>query len=215
MELLQPQALLKKGLILSESFDIDDAFGHGVLQKQAMVLGIMGVFLMSTHFAVIKVIAGDVDHWCQQPPDSNVSAIIWRKEFIPVEADGRPSRCRAYYKNQTDFNNTEPTACNEWEYDVSTAGSTIVSVWNLVCHRRVLLVAALAAHNSGRMLSIVAGLIADYLGRAPVIRVVAGLMVISTVASCFRDIIRHLHNHPIRNDWFCECKLPDDCRDFI
>ncbi|KAH9367980.1 hypothetical protein HPB48_022393 [Haemaphysalis longicornis] len=150
-----------------------------------MVLGIMGVFLMSTHFAVIKVIAGDVDHWCQQPPDSNVSAIIWRKEFIPVEADGRPSRCRAYYKNQTDFNNTEPTACNEWEYDVSTAGSTIVSVWNLVCHRRVLLVVALAAHNSGRMLSIVAGLIADYLGRAPVIRVVAGLMVISTVASCF------------------------------
>ncbi|KAH9367972.1 hypothetical protein HPB48_017465 [Haemaphysalis longicornis] len=183
MELLKAPALTRR-LVASESFDSHDAFGHGIFQKKTMLLLIISVFVLNSQARVIKLIAGDVDHWCRPPPNYNMSATIWTKEFIPVEADGKPSRC-LFYKYHPDFNHTELTACQEWEYDASTAGRTIVSYWNLVCHRRVLLVAALAVQSSGGVLCIAAGPIADYVGRAPVIRVVAGLLVISTVANCF------------------------------
>ncbi|KAH9367975.1 hypothetical protein HPB48_022398 [Haemaphysalis longicornis] len=183
MELLKASPLTR-GLVASESFDSHDDFGHGIFQKKTMLLLIISVFVLNSQARVIKLIAGDVDHWCRPPPNYNLSATTWRKVFIPVEADGKPNRC-LFYKYHPDFNPTERTACQEWEYDASSAGRTVISYWNLVCHRRVLLVAALPAQNSAGVLCIAAGPIADYVGRAPVIRVAAVLLVICTVANCF------------------------------
>ncbi|KAH9367977.1 hypothetical protein HPB48_022396 [Haemaphysalis longicornis] len=142
MEQLKAPALTR-GLIATEPFDSHDTFGHGIFQKKTMLLLFIAVFVLNSQASVIKLIAGDVDHWCRPPPHYNLSVITWRKEFIPVEAGGKPSGC-LFYRYHPDFNNTELTACQEREYDASSAGRTVVSNWNLVCNRRVLLVARLS-----------------------------------------------------------------------
>ncbi|XP_077530977.1 solute carrier family 22 member 13-like [Haemaphysalis longicornis] len=184
MNLLHPVRRSTTGLIISESFDCNDAFGHGVFQLQMIVLVISAILALNCHALVMSVIARDIDHWCKQPRDSNVSSADWREQFIPVEADGRPSRCDVY-KHINDGGEVDVIPCEEWEYG-SGSETTVVSTWNLVCHRRVLLVAALAVQNTGSMVfAAIAGPLTDYIGRVPVTYAGLGLLLASTIGSCF------------------------------
>ncbi|KAH9380406.1 hypothetical protein HPB48_017599 [Haemaphysalis longicornis] len=184
MNLLQPERRSTTGLIISESFDCYDAFGHGTFQLQMIVLVISAILALNCHSLVMPVIARDIDHWCKQPRDSNVSSADWRNHFIPIEADGRPSRCDVY-KHLNDSSEADVVHCQEWEYG-SGSETTVVSTWNLVCHRRVLIVAALAVQNTGSIVfAAIAGPLTDYIGRVPVTYAGLGLLLGSTIGSCF------------------------------
>ncbi|KAH9380400.1 hypothetical protein HPB48_017605 [Haemaphysalis longicornis] len=184
MNLLQPLRQSTTGFIISESFDCYDAFGHGVFQLQMIGLVISAILALNCHSLVMPVIARDIDHWCKQPSDLNVSSDDWRDQFIPVEADGRPSRC-GVYKHLNDSSEAEVIACQEWEYG-NGSETTVVSTWNLVCHRRVLLVAALAVQNTGSVVfAAIAGPLTDYIGRVPVSYASLVLLLGSTIGSCF------------------------------
>ncbi|XP_077525801.1 solute carrier family 22 member 13-like [Haemaphysalis longicornis] len=133
----------------------------------------------------MSLIARDVDHWCRQPPDLNVSVASWKHRAIPVQEDGRFSRCHVY-KHPDDPNDTQVVTCNEWNYDDQRAVQTIVSAWNLVCHRRGLLVFVLAIQHLGSIVLLVAtGPVADCIGRAPVIMVVILVLLVATLIGCF------------------------------
>ncbi|KAH9380405.1 hypothetical protein HPB48_017600 [Haemaphysalis longicornis] len=184
MNLLHPVRRSTTGLIISESFDCYDAFGHGVFQFQMIVLVISAILALNCHSLVMPVIARDIDHWCKQPRDSNVSSADWRNHFIPIEADGRPSRCDVY-KHLNDSSEADVIPCREWEYG-SGSETTVVSTWNLVCHRRVLLVATLAVQNTGSIVfAAIAGPLTDYIGRVPVTYASLGLLLASTIGSGF------------------------------
>ncbi|KAH9380615.1 hypothetical protein HPB48_020018 [Haemaphysalis longicornis] len=61
----------------------------------------------------------------------------------------------------------------------------VVSHWNLVCYRRVLLAAALAVQNAGSIvIPAVAGAYADHFGRVPVVSLSVCVLLASTVGSC-------------------------------
>ncbi|KAH7934221.1 hypothetical protein HPB49_023136 [Dermacentor silvarum] len=96
MELLLPQRLAGVDLRTSESFDCEEGFGHGAFQKRMLLLILLGAFLLKCQTIVVSVVAGDVDHWCKPLAGFNVSAADWKNIAIPIEADGRFSRCRVY-----------------------------------------------------------------------------------------------------------------------
>ncbi|KAH7939700.1 hypothetical protein HPB52_016134 [Rhipicephalus sanguineus] len=94
MDLLVPQRLVSSDLRTSESFDCDDGFGYGPFQKKMLLLILLGAFSVNCQTFVVSLVTGDVDHWCKPPTDLNISAADWKNIAIPMEADGRFSRCR-------------------------------------------------------------------------------------------------------------------------
>ncbi|XP_075529950.1 solute carrier family 22 member 7-like [Dermacentor variabilis] len=96
MDLLLPKRLAGADLRTSESFDCEEAFGHGPFQKRALLLILLGVFSLNSQTAVVPLVTGDVDHWCKPLAGFNISAADWKNTAIPTEADGRFSRCRVY-----------------------------------------------------------------------------------------------------------------------
>ncbi|XP_037580754.1 solute carrier family 22 member 7 [Dermacentor silvarum] len=96
MDILLPQRLAGVDLRTSESFDCEEGFGHGPFQKRMLVLILLGAFSISCQTIVVSLVTGDVDHWCKPLAGFNMSAADWKNIAIPIEADGRFSRCRVY-----------------------------------------------------------------------------------------------------------------------
>ncbi|XP_077513035.1 solute carrier family 22 member 7-like [Amblyomma americanum] len=192
MDIVIPSRLLSKDLITSESFDCNEAFGHGIFQRRLLIFGSLALFLMNIHGFAIPLISRDVEYWCKQPPASNVSEVAWRNLAVFVGADRTVSRCQLY-KHPEDPNNTETIRCQEWVYDDPPARTTIVSEWNLVCQRRFLIAAITAVHNAGAVFfAVPAGCIADRIGRMPVLLAGVALLIVSSVAGCVsRSYVMH------------------------
>ncbi|XP_070383762.1 solute carrier family 22 member 7-like [Dermacentor albipictus] len=195
MDVLLPHRLAGADLRTSESFDCEEAFGHGPFQKRMLVLILLGVVSVNCHTVVISLITGDVDHWCKPLAGFNISAADWKNIAIPIEADGRFSRCRIYERckppaehgdsaephkigvlltgadewHSRCFQNTSDLRdlpCEEWDYDVRSAEASAVSSWNMVCHRRLLPATLVALQNAGAVVSLIlAGAFVDYVGR--------------------------------------------------
>ncbi|KAH9374206.1 hypothetical protein HPB48_018994 [Haemaphysalis longicornis] len=184
MNLFSLKSASSADFLTSESFDCNDSFGHGFFQRRLLLLSIISIFIGNSETAIMSVIAKDVDHWCKQPPALNVSVASWKKRAIPVEEDGRFSRCHVY-KHPEDPNDTQVVPCDEWSYDDQRAVQTIVSVWNLVCPRSGLLVLALAIQYLGSIVLLVTtGPVSDWIGRAPAITVVIPILLVTTVIGC-------------------------------
>ncbi|XP_077560550.1 solute carrier family 22 member 13-like [Haemaphysalis longicornis] len=184
MNLFTLKSVSSSDFLTSETFDCHDAFGHGFFQRRLLLLSIITIFIGNSETAIMSVIAKDVDHWCRQPSGLNVSVASWKNRTIPVEADGRFSRCHVY-KHPDDPNDTQVVTCDEWNYDDQRAEQTIVSVWNLVCERRLLLVFGLAIQFLGPIvLLLTTGPLSDWIGRAPVITAVIPILLIATLIGC-------------------------------
>ncbi|KAK8782098.1 hypothetical protein V5799_016560 [Amblyomma americanum] len=184
MDIIIPRRLLTKDLLTSESFDCYEAFGHGVFQWRLMGLCTLAAFLMNINDLVFPLISRDVEHWCKQSAASNISEVAWRNAAVPAAIGGRLSQC-LLYKHPEDADNAESVPCQEWEYDDERARTSIVSEWNLVCDRRLLIVAIVAVHNSGAcVFTVAAGSIADHIGRKPVLLAGVTLLIVSTAAGC-------------------------------
>ncbi|KAL1428435.1 hypothetical protein MTO96_002812 [Rhipicephalus appendiculatus] len=182
MDLFFPQRLARYDLRTSESFDCQECFGYGAFQKRLFILLILSGFSVISQTSIVTLVFGDGDHWCKRPMGFNISAAEWKNIAIPLEADGRLSKCRIYERcvppvdlspskpaadgQRQAVNDTREIPCDEWEYDDSVADSTAVSSWNLVCHRRLLRIAVVALQYAGAVIFLVtSGLYADSLSR--------------------------------------------------
>ncbi|XP_070383742.1 solute carrier family 22 member 7-like [Dermacentor albipictus] len=195
MDVLLPHRLAGADLRTSESFDCEEAFGHGPFQKRMLFLILLGLFSTNCQTMVITLVTGDVDHWCKPLAGFNISAADWKNIAIPIEADGRFSRCRIYERckppaelgdsaehrkigaaltgadewyNRCLLDTSDPRVvpCEEWDYDVRTAEASAVSSWNMVCDQRLLPATLVALQNAGAVVSLIlAGAFVDYVGR--------------------------------------------------
>ncbi|XP_065302121.1 solute carrier family 22 member 7-like [Dermacentor albipictus] len=191
MDILVPRRLLSKDLLTSESFDCADAFGHGTFQRRLLLLCAIATFLANLHGFVFQLIMRDVKYRCKlpaPPPHYNGSALEWRSLLVPEEADGELSLCRRYEHPEEPNGSTPNTIpCGEWVYDDDDepARTSIMSDWDLVCQRRILVSVMLAVHSFGSLLfTVAAGSLADAIGRLPVVLTCAVALIVSTVTAC-------------------------------
>ncbi|KAK8780060.1 hypothetical protein V5799_018600 [Amblyomma americanum] len=113
-----------------------------------------------------------------------MSPASWRNASLPLEADGRLSRCNVY-KKPGDPNDTRIVSCDKWDYDPEQERSTIISYWDLVCHRQWLRALAEAFYIGGSLIAMSAvGLVADRVGRMPVLLSAVAVLQIATVGGC-------------------------------
>ncbi|XP_075534357.1 solute carrier family 22 member 7-like [Dermacentor variabilis] len=213
MDVVLPQRLASADLRTSESFDCEEAFGHGPFQTRMLVLILLGLFSVNCQTVVISLVTGDIDHWCKPLAGFNISAADWKNIAIPIEADGRFSRCRIYERckppaehgdsaephktgavltgadewHSRCFQNTSDprdVPCEEWDYDVRSAEASAVSSWNMVCDRRLLPATLLALQNAGAVVSLIlAGVFVDYVGRRAMLLSSAAALVTCTVCT--------------------------------
>ncbi|KAH7975692.1 hypothetical protein HPB52_004580 [Rhipicephalus sanguineus] len=166
-------------------------YGHGNFQRRTLFFGIAALAALQCHSSAFVLITGRVDHWCKAPAAFlNLSDQEWKNVGIPVDAEGRPSRCFFYAHPgvpvaANDTTAAEQVACTAWDYDQEKAASTARSFWNIVCHRRWLLALGNTVYMSGALLVVpVAGHVADTVGRQPVITAAVLALVATTVGSC-------------------------------
>ncbi|KAH8028299.1 hypothetical protein HPB51_014955 [Rhipicephalus microplus] len=183
--------LQKPGLMAAEAsdcFDSNEAFGNGLFQRRFLTLSAVALFMMTCLHDLVPVIASqDVDHWCKRPTRStNFSVRRWKKEAIPVESDGRLSRCLAYKRpsNLLPFlrkDGRAMVACRQWDFD-DKKDASVVSVWNAVCDRRIpQLVVPMATQQAGSALFLLlSGVALDTFGRG---RVQMAAVVVSTASA--------------------------------
>ncbi|KAH7953257.1 hypothetical protein HPB49_006467 [Dermacentor silvarum] len=187
MDLFSRRRLKELDLQTADCFDCHDAFGYGNFQRGMLLVAVLSSFVMNCHAIAFALISEDVDHWCRRPPGLNMSTADWKSAAIPVEADGRFSRCLVY-SNRGDGNDTAAVECDAWDYDAERAPTTTVSRWNLVCHRRWLNTVANIVYSAGSpILVIAAGHMADRGGRKPVLWVSVSMLLTISFAGCFAD----------------------------
>ncbi|KAH9364210.1 hypothetical protein HPB48_016071 [Haemaphysalis longicornis] len=169
----------------SEGFDCEEVFGSGQFQNRLILITVVTLWAAHCQTLAFSLISTDVDHWCKQPTGVKLSAHDWKRIGIPVEADGQRSKCTVY-TNPSDRNDTNVVECNAWDFDPERAKSTIVSEWNLVCHRRSLRMLAPAVSMAGALFSLVtSAYCGDYFGRRPVLLVCIAIALPATLLCCF------------------------------
>lgn len=115
----------------------------------------------------------------------NLCASDWKRIAIPLEANGRYSRCKVF-ANPGDPNDTNAIQCEAWDYDPERAKCTIVSEWNLVCRRSSLKTLAKAIFMAGGLgFLVISGYCADRYGCRPVVFGCASVVLIATLGCCF------------------------------
>ncbi|CAN8000464.1 unnamed protein product, partial [Ixodes hexagonus] len=155
-------------------------FGHGNFQRLVMVCTTLSIFVSRSHTIAIAVLARPVEHWCKPPPHlADTPADVWKNQSIPVEADGSFSSCTRYEPPTESRNvtgNRSVVLCDAWDYNLTTAGQSIVSEWNLVCDKQWLVTLQPVAFFGGAVTTGVTGYVGDHIGRKPVL--VGALLVL-------------------------------------
>ncbi|XP_054934082.1 solute carrier family 22 member 7-like [Dermacentor andersoni] len=216
MDVVLHQRLAGADLRTSESFDCEEAFGHGPFQTRMLVLILLELFSAVSQTLVMSLVTGDVDHWCKPLAGFNISAADWKNIAIPIKAEGCFSRCRIYERckppadhgdsaehrksgvvqtaadewyNRCFQDTSDPrhVPCEELDYDVRTAEASAVSSWNMVCHQRLLPATFLDLDNAGAVVSLIlAGAFVDYLGRRTTLLDSAAAVVTFAAKDCVR-----------------------------
>ncbi|XP_075526729.1 solute carrier family 22 member 7-like [Dermacentor variabilis] len=163
-------------------------YGHGRYQRRTLFFCIAAVVSLECHSNAFVLITGPVDHWCKPPAAFlNLSVQEWKSIGIPADAEGRYSHCFFYSLAGATANDTtvKEIPCAAWDYDQDRAATTARSFWNIVCHRRWLLVLGNTVYMCGALVVVpVAGCVADAVGRQPVIKAAVLTLVATTVLSC-------------------------------
>ncbi|KAH6933972.1 hypothetical protein HPB50_019360 [Hyalomma asiaticum] len=170
--------------------------GHGAYQRRFLQCCAVGATVALMQYLAYLLIGQRVDHWCQPPDElAHLSADDWKNMSIPVDAEGNYSQCTVYtmssspskdnslgsrqraWKINLFFNQLQDEehgkkaieSCYKWDYDISDWRNSIVSRFDLVCERRYLYdLSTVVPPLVYALLSPVAGLASDRLGRKPV-----------------------------------------------
>ncbi|CAN7945729.1 unnamed protein product, partial [Ixodes pacificus] len=168
-------------------------FGHGTFQQLALLCATLSIFIAVSNSLVTVVFARPMEHWRKPPPDlAYMPTDVWKNQSIPVEPDGTFSKCTRYEPPLDVGNATENRTvvfCDEWDYALATTGKSIVSEWNLVCHRHRLLLLHSLVYFGGAVAGSVIGYFGDSLGRKPVFVVALLLQVASGTATIFSNTV--------------------------
>ncbi|KAL3261159.1 hypothetical protein MRX96_054088 [Rhipicephalus microplus] len=143
---------------------------HGAFQTTVFYFVLLVAFVLPFHTLPLRIVNHDVDYWCARPSHlHNVSPEMWKEVLIPRSEDDHYSRCRMNAEWNTTGIATVP--CLKWQYARSTYGVSIVKDFNLVCERAWYLPLTCCAFDAGAIFTLIAsGLVADHLGRKPVIQ---------------------------------------------
>ncbi|KAH9372957.1 hypothetical protein HPB48_011608 [Haemaphysalis longicornis] len=169
----------------SEGFDCEQAFGSGHFQNHLTLFTAFSVLVVISHAVAFTLISAEVDHWCRQPTGGYLSADAWRNISIPVDPDGRHSKCMVY-ANPGDPNDTKVIECDAWDFDLERGKGSVISEWKLVCSRRSLKTLADVVFMAGSVVFLLlSGHFADRVGRLPVVLASASILTVATLGTCF------------------------------
>ncbi|GIY46925.1 organic cation transporter protein [Caerostris darwini] len=166
--------------------------GHGPWQWRMLTVVIISCMFEGLNNMAMVFFAPNLDHWCARPPDANISVEEWKKIAIPPG----DQHCSMYkFFNVSDIfeenlqnssTNRETVTCSSWEYDDSTYQSTVLSEWDLVCHREWLVSLSKSVYIAGFFCSAVSfTYLADKYGRKPVLIVCNIIAVISAILCAY------------------------------
>lgn len=175
-----------------DDFDPTVIYDSGLFQMMVLLCTHIGAFVLICHNLSIKLLTPPVNHWCKKPSTyENLTTEEWKNISIPLDENGAFSQCMRYEPPLTIFSlNRTLVPCTAWDYDLETYGSTIVSEWDLVCGREYLISVGSSFYMGGAMAAApVAGLLADKLGRRPVVCYGSVLLLVSGFATCFVESI--------------------------
>ncbi|KAH6927096.1 hypothetical protein HPB50_026762 [Hyalomma asiaticum] len=170
-------------------------FGHGKFQWTTLLCTQLAVFCTAIHAVAMPSLARPVDHWCR-PPEAydDVPREWWKNSSIPVESDGSYSRCFRYeppfsaYEGDGNLSWTVPCDAG-WDYAVSIHTS-IIAEWDLVCHRRWIMLVLTASYMGGSVVVMpFTGIAADLIGRVPVLVGALIVLVIAGALVAFSDTL--------------------------
>nr|XP_037291579.1 solute carrier family 22 member 7-like [Rhipicephalus microplus] len=165
--------------------------GHGPYQRRVLMCGILALAVLLFQYLAYRLTGRKVGHWCKAPDQlASVPADIWKNLSIPVEVDGSYSNCTIYDPPEPVSQEENRTAinCHEWSYDIANKADSIVSRFDLVCDREYLydLSEIVPLFGSG-LVSPALGLVADHVGRRPVMLACAFTQLFATVANTFSE----------------------------
>lgn len=157
-------------------------FGVGLYQLLALFNSMLSGTAFLSHLFSVRLTAHVMDHWCRQPTEfANLSAAEWKEMAIPRTADGTYSHCA---RREPPDGGSETVSCDSWDFDLSEYGDNIVSEWQLVCNRRLLLDLALYTTFLASVLWLpMMGLAADRVGRRIVVYISIPALLITGFAS--------------------------------
>ncbi|XP_077508744.1 beta-alanine transporter-like [Amblyomma americanum] len=161
--------------------------GHGQFQESVLLCTTLSLTVLLMHAFAYLLIGGPVDHWCLPPPDwRDLPVQHWKNVGIPVLNDGSFSKCTMYDPPVQDDAEEErqEVPCARWDYDTTNVGDSIVSMWNLVCERSWLYSMSTFVYTLGTLCLVpVAGIMADHVGRRPVVLLSATIMLFASIAA--------------------------------
>ncbi|XP_064457145.1 organic anion transporter 3-like [Ornithodoros turicata] len=157
-------------------------YGHGLYQRAILFSSVLSLVVLLCHSSAFRVIARGVDFWCARPPSlQNLSVAEWKNFAIPFEPDGSRSRCKVY--DDPFGQNKTAIECTTWEYE--SLSLSIVSTWNLVCSREWRLRLAALTYTMGAVIAApLMGIVADKIGRRPVICIAVGVLLFASFVTC-------------------------------
>ncbi|XP_064485614.1 solute carrier family 22 member 7-like [Ornithodoros turicata] len=171
-----------------EAFDPTVIYSSGPFQVIVLLCTHLAAFCLTCHNLSISLLTPTVNYWCKKPDAyANLTYEEWKNISASVDEAGTFTQCMRYDPPLSVFSlNRSLVECTAWDYDLEAYGQTIVSEWDLVCGRSHLISVSTFCYMSGAMVAApVAGLLADNLGRRPVICSAAVLLLVFGYASCW------------------------------
>ncbi|KAH9376719.1 hypothetical protein HPB48_013304 [Haemaphysalis longicornis] len=170
-------------------------FGQGRFQRLVMLCTMLVVFTSIVHALASSDLAPPVEHWCRAPAAySNLPLETWKNASVPAfhAAGELQSHCFRYeppfpVQGDPEADNRTLVPCDAgWDYEPGAAERSIVSAWNLVCGRRWMLSLLTAGYMAGGVLGGAgAGILADRIGRRPVLCLLIFVLILTGFATAF------------------------------
>ncbi|XP_077557239.1 solute carrier family 22 member 7-like [Haemaphysalis longicornis] len=174
-------------------------FGQGRFQRLVLLCTMLAVFTSRVHGLASSDFALPVDHWCRAPAAyADLPLETWKNASVPA-VDGTDDRHSHCFRHDPPFpvpenlgaDNRTVVPCDAgWDYEPGAGERSIVSAWDLVCGRRWILSMLSAVYNAGGVLGGAgAGILADRVGRRPVLCILIFLLILAGVGTAFAHSI--------------------------
>ncbi|KAH9378145.1 hypothetical protein HPB48_004274 [Haemaphysalis longicornis] len=174
-------------------------FGQGRFQRLVLLCTMLAVFTSRVHALASSDFARPVDHWCRPPAAyAHLPLETWKNATIHA-ADGTDDRRSHCFRHEPplpvpedlEADNRTVVPCDAgWDYEPSARERSIVAAWDLVCGRRRILSLLSAVYMAGGVLGGAgAGVLADHIGRRPVLCIMIFLLILAGIGTAFAHSI--------------------------
>ncbi|XP_077557244.1 solute carrier family 22 member 7-like [Haemaphysalis longicornis] len=159
----------------------------------------LAVFTSIVHGLASSDLALPVDHWCRAPAAyADLPLETWKNASVPA-VDGTDDGRSHCFRHDPPFpvpedlgaDNRTMVPCDAgWDYEPGAGKRSIVSAWDLVCGRSRILSLLTAVYMAGGVLGgACAGVLADRIGRWPVLCIMIFLLILAGIGTAFAHSI--------------------------